>query len=188
MNLKEEFFKTVEYRITEGSDYCWQCYGDNAYTLDSWDGEQDGHSFSIIFDTKTQTVYELQAHDYTHTRAYRWINPEFKSAFEAEGASRGVNNGQAWDDLEYVDLEVVEDFFEKMTAIHAGLDYDTRVQVPVDFSDEELLTYMKLAHERDITFNQLVEQCLREVIDQLAESSGHDFPVNKKKKKNKKRD
>ena len=35
----------------------------------------------------------------------------------------------------------------------------------MEFSDEELLTYMKLAHERDITFNQLVEQALREAID-----------------------
>jgi hypothetical protein len=38
------------------------------------------------------------------------------------------------------------------------------VSVPVDFTDEELLAYMKIAHERDITFNQLVEEALREAI------------------------
>jgi hypothetical protein len=34
----------------------------------------------------------------------------------------------------------------------------------MEFSDQELLTYMKLAHERDITFNQLIEEALREAI------------------------
>jgi predicted HicB family RNase H-like nuclease len=36
----------------------------------------------------------------------------------------------------------------------------------VDFSDRELLAYMKLAHEQDITFNQLVVQALTEAIKQ----------------------
>jgi hypothetical protein len=34
----------------------------------------------------------------------------------------------------------------------------------MDFTDQELLTYMKLAHERDMTFNELVEQALRHAI------------------------
>jgi len=53
---------------------------------------------------------------------------------------------------------------EKAQAIFAGDDYDTHVSVPIDFSDEELLTYMKMAHERDMTFNAFVEMALREAI------------------------
>ncbi len=37
--------------------------------------------------------------------------------------------------------------------------------IDVDFSDEELLQYMKLAHEQDITFNKFVENALRAVIE-----------------------
>ena len=59
---------------------------------------------------------------------------------------------------------MVDDFIQKCLAIRAGEDYDTRVQVPVDFSDEELLQYMKLAHERDMTFNELVEEALRHAL------------------------
>ena len=62
-------------------------------------------------------------------------------------------------------MDVVDDFIQKALAIRAGETYDTRVQVPVDFSDEELLQYMKLAHERDMTFNELVEEALRHAID-----------------------
>ena len=35
-------------------------------------------------------------------------------------------------------------------------------------SDEELLKYMKIAHEQDITFNQLVENALRAAIEEAA--------------------
>lgn len=43
---------------------------------------------------------------------------------------------------------------------------DGRAEIEVDFTDEELLTYMKLAHEQDITFNQFVEQALRRLIEE----------------------
>ena len=165
LSLKE-WMEIVQYRITEGSDLHWSCYGHNVYCLDSWNGEQDGHSFSIIFDTKTQEVYEVQAHDYVHQRAYRLINPAYAEQYRKEAKSRNVLENQAWDDVEYVDLEVDDDFIQKCLAIREGEDYDTRVSVPVDFTDEELLKYMKLAHERDMTFNQLVEEALREAIEE----------------------
>ena len=37
--------------------------------------------------------------------------------------------------------------------------------IEVDFSDEELLKYMKLAHDMDITFNKFVEDALRAAIE-----------------------
>ena len=157
----KEWMEIVNYRITEGSAYGWQCYGHDAYMLDSWNGEQDGHSFSIIFDTKTQVVYEAQAHDYVHNRAYRMINEDFRKKNKKEARRWAVNKDEAWDDVHYVDLDVDDDFIQKCLAIRAGEDYDTRVLVPIDFTDQELLAYMKLAHERDITFNQFVEETLR---------------------------
>jgi hypothetical protein len=165
MITMKEWMELVGYRITEGSDYMWQCYGSNAYALDSWNGEQDGHSFTVIFDTKDQTVYEVQAHDYVHDRAYRMINEDFQKKNKKEAKKRDIDKDNAWDDVDYVDIEVDDDFFQKCLAIQAGEDYDTRVSVPMEFSDEELLTYMKLAHEQDITFNQLVERALREALD-----------------------
>ena len=167
MITMKEWMELVGYRITEGSTYMWQCYGSDAYCLDSWNGDQDGHSLSIIFDTKDQTVYEVQAHDYVHNRAYRMINEDFCKKNKKEAKRRDVNKDQAWDDVEYVDLEVDDDFIQKCLAISAGEDYDTRVSVPVDFSDEELLQYMKLAHERDITFNEFVEEALRHALAEV---------------------
>jgi hypothetical protein len=164
----KEWMELTDYKITEGSDYGWGCYGPNSYTLDSWNGVhgKGGYSFSITFSTKSQKVYEVSMCDYTNDRAYRMINPKFQEKHRKEAEARGVNLNEAWDCVDYIDLDVVDDFIQKALAIKAGEDYDTRVQVQVDFSDEDLLQYMKLAHERDMTFNAFVEEALRHAISE----------------------
>ena len=161
----KQWFETVDYRITEGSDYGWRCYGPNAHVLDSWDGEQDGHSFSVVFDTKTQQVYEVQAHDYQRSRAYRWFNAGCEELYKKECTEHDSVDNEAWDGVDYVTLDVADDWLDKAYAIANGLDYDTRVQIQVEFSDEELLTYMKMAHERDQTFNEFVEEAVKLAIE-----------------------
>ena len=169
MITMQQFLELVEYRITEGSEYGWECYGYDAHCLDSWNGDHDGHSFTIIFDTKTQTVYEVQAHDYANNRAYRYINPDYKTAHDLEASERGVNKNEAWDDLEYVDLETEEDWLQKAEHIFQGWEYDTRVQVPLTLENDELFQLMQLAHEKDVTLNQLVEQILLDEINRRKE-------------------
>lgn len=166
MITMKEWMELVDYKITEGSDYGWSCYGPNARTLDYWNGVhgEGGYSFSIVFSTKSQKVYEVSVCDYTNNRAYRMINPKNVEKHRNEAIARNVNLNEAWDECDYVDLDVVDDFIQKALAIKAGEDYDTRVQVEVNFTDEDLLQYMKLAHERDITFNELVEEALRYAI------------------------
>lgn len=163
----KEWMEVVDYRITEGSNYLWDCYGHDSYSLDSWNGDHNGHSFSIIFDTKTQVVYEVQAHDYKNQRAYRRCNPATQLDMETEAGNRGVNKKEAWEDVDYVDLESDDDWIQKAIAIAAGEDYDTRVSVPLDLDDDVLLKLMKMAHERDLTFNEFIEGVLREQLGLL---------------------
>jgi len=40
--------------------------------------------------------------------------------------------------------------------------------IELDFDDEELLKYMMLAHEENITFNELCERALKEKIDEVS--------------------
>lgn len=188
----KEWMELVEYRITEGGDYGWDCYGNDAHMLDSWNGDQNGHSFTVIFDTKTQVVFEVQAHDYVHNRAYRLINPDFKEAHALEAKDRDSNLNEAWDDVDYVDLESDDDFIQKGLAIRAGEDYDTRVSVPLDLPDDLLFELMKQAHEQDITLNELMEQVILDAIERAKndpESFKEDFAqfVDSEKKKSKKK-
>jgi hypothetical protein len=194
----KDFMELVDYKVTEGSEYCWDCFGSDAYSLSYWNQDHNGHSICIIFDTRTHEVYAVESCDYKHERAYRLINPDYKDAHDNEANGREVDIDQAWDDVDYVDLDVDDDFIQKALAIVNDEDYDIRVSVPVDFTDEELLTYMKIAHERDITFNQLVEDALRAAIEEHKMRDEYDFsdaecgPVEESiktiKKKKKKKD
>jgi hypothetical protein len=195
MITMKEWMELVDYKITEGDRYGWSCFGPNSYQLSSWNGihGKGGYSFNIVFSTKSHKVYCVEVCDYTNDRAYRMINPDYAKKHEKEAKTRDVNMNEAWDDVDYIDLEVDDDFIQKCLAIKDGDVYDTRVQVPVDFSDEDLLQYMKLAHERDITFNQLVEEALRFAISEyeagnltkedaqqfILESEGKPWPFEK---------
>ena len=64
-----------------------------------------------------------------------------------------------------MDLDVADDFIQKSLAIRDGKSYDTRVQLELDLDDDLLFGLMKLAHQQDITLNQLIEQILTEMID-----------------------
>ena len=167
MITMREFMELVDYKITEGSSYLWNCYGHNAYCLDSWNGVhgKGGYSFSIVFSTKTQKVYEVSVCDYTNDRAYRMINPDYIKKFNKENVIRGLDRNCAWDDVKFIDLETVDDFIQKALSIKSGEKYDTRVELPLELDDETSFKLMKMAQERDITFNQMVEILLQGVID-----------------------
>ena len=148
----KEWMELVDYKITEGSDYFTNIPG--LYSMSSWNERQDGFSFFIAFDPKdNQRVYVVEACDYANNRAYRIKDP----AIELDKT--------AWDDVEFTDLEVDDDFIQKALAIKAGEEYDTRVSVPLELEDELLFELMKKAHEEDITLNHMVERVLREVIE-----------------------
>jgi hypothetical protein len=44
---------------------------------------------------------------------------------------------------------------------------DNRVEIPLDFSDAELLVLFKQAHECDMTFNAFVEKALVDYLEQI---------------------
>jgi hypothetical protein len=136
--------------------------------LDSWNGVhgKGGFSFSIVFSTKTQKVYEVTVCDYTNDRAYRMINPGKVEKHRKEATDRNVNLNEAWDEVDYVDLEVDDDFISKCLSIKAGEVYDTQVSVPLTLDDDDMFELMKLAHERNITLNQLVEDILRQAVEE----------------------
>lgn len=174
--------ETVNYRITEGSDYGWNCYGPNAHSLTAWNEihGDGGWGASIVFDTKDQTVYEVEICDYTNQRAYRIINPDFRKEYDKESKDRGELADCAWDDVKFTDLEVDDDWIQKALAIIAGEKYDTRIKFQVEFNNDELFKYMLLAHEKDITLNQLVELAVQSAIDEY-ERNPKEFLAKHKK-------
>ena len=122
----------------------------------------DGTTYSVVFDTKTQFVYSVEAWDYGYGHEYRWTHPGYIESYAAEAKSRGVNYKQSFDDHEFTDLEVPEDIMEKLAAIVAGEEYDDRIMVQLVLDDDNRILLMEMAHEADLSLNQYVEHILRE--------------------------
>lgn len=168
MITMQDFMQVVDYRITEGSEFTWHCFGSEAkpYSLSAWNNYHDGWSFNITFDTGTQEVYMVEACDYKHNRAYRLINPDYLTSYRNYGSVENPKYlDQAWDGVDYIDLDVDDDWIQKALAIKAGEDYDTKVSVPLDLSKDEWFNLMEMAHRKDITLNSLVEEILWDAID-----------------------
>lgn len=55
---------------------------------------------------------------------------------------------------------------------------DNRENVEIDITDEEFLSIAKMAHERDITFNQMVEIILQAEIDRIKSTESVDSALN----------
>jgi hypothetical protein len=165
INMKE-WMELVDYKITESGDYGWSCYGPNAYSLSSWNGVHGagGYSFDIVFSTRTQKVYEVSVCDYTNNRAYRMIAENKREKHRKEAQARDINLNEAWDDVDYVDLEVDDDFIQKCLSIKAGEDYSTDISVPIDLPDDLLLEAAMNAHRQNITLNEYINNALREMM------------------------
>jgi hypothetical protein len=159
----KQFLEAGQFRVNNGGQYGWHCYGLDAYMIDLQTGDSfESNSASIIFDQNTQEVYEVSVCDNNNDRAYRLTNVEYADARLAEAIDRAVSNTQAWEGVDYIELETEEDFVEKMTAIMSNQDYNTTISVPVELEDDVLFSLMRMAHEADLTLNKFVEKILRE--------------------------
>ena len=163
-----EINNTFQHRITGGSDYGWDCYGSNTWSIDYTSKYAHGY---VIFDTVTQKVYEVNVSPASaawavEPKPYRYIDPDYRVSHDTEAKDRNVDSNQAWDDTNWVDLETEEDFIEKATKMFVGQIFDTRVLVPVDLDSDTMLKLAMEAHNRDITLNQMVEELLKQMISE----------------------
>lgn len=101
MKIKD-FMLAVNYEIGEGYEYRWECYGQNACGLD-WGKENLSASAVMVYDTKTQEIYEMSVWDCSEekTKVYRWIKPEYVKKHKKESKERGFKFNIAIDDVKY---------------------------------------------------------------------------------------
>jgi hypothetical protein len=104
MKLKD-FLKSTGYRISSGDEYLWSCYGEHALLIESGRGK---FVASVVFDTKTQNVYEMTFADETKSEPYRYSNPRFVGKHKKESENRGFRFEQAWDDVDYTEVSSKE--------------------------------------------------------------------------------
>lgn len=159
----QQFLELVNFRINDGGEYFSDYLGQNLHCLTFWDENHDGVSASAVFSKKTHQVLRAEICDYKNNRAYVLINPEVKDRYNQEKKT-DPKVREAWDKVNWTELETDSDWLKKAQRIISYQDYDTRVEIEVNLDDSEFLRLARLAHSRDITINEMVAAVLTEVI------------------------
>jgi hypothetical protein len=161
--LFNQILEAISSRISNSSQFLYSCFGSN---------EPRNYEFVDILEKpvgsfttdKSGKVYEVVIEMPGKDGCYRWLDPNFKDALEQETQMRGFDPKIAWDDVPFTDLETEEDILEKVKAICNNEEFDDRVIVPLDLSDDVFLAVAKEAHKRDITFNEMIAVILQTTI------------------------
>lgn len=173
----KHWMEVVNYRITEGGEFGWkETFGPHAYRLDSWIPDQC--SMSVVFDTEDQFVYMVEAFDYNNDRAYRWIAPDYRNSHDKSVRERGVSD-EAWEDddgnpIKFGDTDSVEDWEDKANAIINNEPYDERVVVNVELPNDLILKLSLMAHEQEITLNELMMRAIEAAADRILHNKTSD--------------
>lgn len=165
----DQYLEAIDYNLEGTSKYQWKAFGENAHFFD-YNGQGKGE-ISVVADIKTKRVYYAAVIDAEKNNQYLWIDPEFKEDYIYESESRNCNYKQAYDDVDYTELDTEEDWLEKVRAIYLGEPYDERVVVPLDLPDDLLFDAMLRAHALDITLNEYIARAIQTVIDEHSQTS-----------------
>lgn len=165
MDLYKRILNIPNISFEEVQKFQWDCFENTFY----FDGKsKNGNFYSILVSVKTFDVYEIVCEDIKSDVTYKWINPDHKAFLDKEAKRRNTYPEEI-ERTYYVEVE--DDILEKMEAMVNDKAYDTRIIVPLDFTDEEFIRIAKLAHERDITINKLIETALEVAINEKLNDS-----------------
>lgn len=159
----EHFLQAVNYQINESSNFLWRCFGDGVKLLDTVVLDE-GISASCTFHPTTRKVFSIElwcdcVDANLLKETYTWIDPEFLELYKEEHLKRGV----ALDDI----VLPLEDILTKIRQA-----FRTEIEtLDVNIDPELHLELFKLAHERDISFNEYIVEILRKQIDNLGENN-----------------
>ena len=141
-----------------------QCYGPHTSIYSAY-VKNDYECCAAVNDLG---IRELNLYDYKNKRNYRWTVPEVEPLRNAEFLLAGIDPDICDGDQEFIDLIMIEDMIEKITAINAGEEYDTRITIPLELTDEEFILIARAAHELDVTINEFMVQAVREQLWKIA--------------------
>jgi hypothetical protein len=107
------------HRVCGGSEYQWQCWPD-AQFMDFTD--IDGQEVAgCIYSREDQTVYSAEVHlyepEFADSVSYRWLNPDWKQAMLDEATQRGVDSANAYDGVQFTDIEDETEFLDLVSRI-----------------------------------------------------------------------
>lgn len=89
----DSYLAQVQYKITDGSKFMWDCYGPNAWSIEA-------PNTDAVFDRVTHMVYEVSVTSGDGT-CYKWVDPDWVDKYVQESLTRGFDPWIAYDDVRF---------------------------------------------------------------------------------------
>lgn len=165
MNSKESLIKYLKENKTFEEELSSSAFGECVF-IEVVKCDDKGSLFTIeaTISKNYKIIYRVCVSDFKNMRHYNWVSPGLKEDFNKEQADMGFDPKIGWieddDIIETTDLEVFEDFIEKSNAIISNSDYDTRLLVNMNIDKELVYDLMLIAHSKDITLNELINEIM----------------------------
>ncbi len=105
-----EFLTAAQFKVSGGTEYCWECFGPNARFLDVAEDKA-----ACIFDAVTQKVYAVEV--FTETDQYRWVDPEYSPSFIAECVLRNVDYTIAFDSVRFTEISSITEILTLLSQV-----------------------------------------------------------------------
>lgn len=182
----QEILERFGYQLTGASQYCWQCYGDNAWRIEYDEGVE------FIYDHVTQELFEVNVWCEERQESLIYVVPEYEVAHIRESEDRGfpvatenrvfssqsiftlaeqAMNGQDLDlDLcNYVEIKMEGDVYDlaKTNAELEGVSMETYVEQAIEEWYQDAVVK---AEELGITMDEyLIQTYAKDVKEQQPE-------------------
>ena len=171
-----DVMKAAHFKIAEGSEYGWDCFGDKdeVYSLDFSEtlGSFDTNSASVVFNRRTGQVFEVTAYDKSDN-CFRWIDPQYVSVVKTEFETRNLDFKVAYDNNQFVDvhdettiLEILEILILNPDASEYLAPYleEEDSIITIKMTDSELALISRAAHLKNMTLNQFMIEAVQHSI------------------------
>lgn len=169
-----DVMKAAQFKISEGAEYGWDCFGDKdeIYNLDFSEtlGSFDTNSASAVFNRRTGKVYELTAFDRADN-CFRWIDPEHENVVKEEYVKRNLNFDLAYDSVEFINVNSEETILEILEILILNPDASEYLApyleqedsiITISMTETELALISKAAHLKNMTLNQFMIEAVKD--------------------------
>jgi hypothetical protein len=157
MKLKK-ILKLFDYRISEGSEFLWDCFGPNARYLDFNGPDSMQNSVGVVYDTITTKVYQIDFCCESVDDVYTWVDPEYEVAHHRECTARNVERtNQCYSKQSFLTMA--------LDAYHGRVpDTDLALDIDLNLSAGDVHQLHLMSVEKGITFDELVNEALAQEI------------------------
>ena len=161
MIFLNEIIRATNYSNIKPDKYCWDSFGKFANLTYIEVENASEEILSFIYDYRTQEVFliHLSTDDTTH---YQWVSKNHFEKYNEECIKRGYDVNKVYDDSDivYINVDDETQILQQISSIFENITANNLSNLDFVLDDDLILPLAKMAHERDITLNQLITEII----------------------------